>query len=114
MSRTFRFATSCLKSVYGTFTGALALGKKYRMIKKLAARIATNVSQARRGGTVIFGLSGEGEEPGGVVGGSARRGGVGFGVAMPNVYPDAFGYCAFARTSATGHIAWLRRDLLES
>jgi len=81
--------TSCLNSVYGTFTGAFADGKKYRMSRKFAARIARNVSHARRGGMAglggvpAFGVPGVGEPDGGV--GWTRRCGVTFGVGMPNV-----------------------------
>src|SRR5690349_24984086 len=86
MSRTFRLVISCLNSVYGTFTGAFALGKKYRMSRKFAARMTMNVSQARRGGMVGLGVPCLGGwEPDGGVGGDPRRGGAGVGVAMPNV-----------------------------
>src|SRR5262245_6690924 len=92
MSFTFRFVTSSLKSVYGTFTAALAEGRKYRMSRKFAARMAMNVSHARRGGMLGFGapgfasLRGVGEPVGGV-GGPLRRWGVVLGVAMPKQNP---------------------------
>jgi len=81
--------TSCLNSVYGTFTGAFADGKKYRMSRKFAARIARNVSHARRGGMAglggvpAFGVPGVGEPDAGV-GWPPRRGEVMLGVGMPN------------------------------
>src|SRR3954451_18107580 len=84
MSRTFCFVTSCLNNVYGTFTGAFADGKKYRMSRKFAARIARNVSHARRGGRAgLGGWPGVGEPDGGV-GWPPRRCGVMVGVGMPN------------------------------
>src|SRR5262252_7661693 len=88
MSRTFRFVISCLNSVYGTFTGAFADGKKYRMSRKFAARIARNVSHARRGGMLgLEGVPGVGEpgvcEPDGGVGWPLRRCGVVLGVGIP-------------------------------
>src|SRR5215831_9920714 len=88
MSRTFRFVTSCLNSVYGTFTGAFADGKKYRISRKFAARIARNVSHARRGGMAgLGGVPCVGEpgvgEPDGGVGCPPRRCGVVLGVGMP-------------------------------
>src|SRR4029453_13477637 len=89
MSRTFRFVISCLNSVYGTLTGAFAEGKKYRMSRKFAARIARNVSHARRGGMAgLGGVPGVGApgvgEPDGGVGWPPRRCAVMLGVGMPN------------------------------
>src|SRR6185369_14748050 len=95
MSRTFRFVTSCLNSVYGTFAGAFADGKKYRMSRKFAARIARNVSHARRGGMAglggvpAFGVPGVGEPDGGV-GWPPRRWGGMVVVGMPNGPGDAY------------------------
>src|SRR5262245_5777880 len=59
------------------------------MSRKFAARIARNVSHARRGGMRGFDAPAGGPPPGvgepvGGVGGPPRRCGVVFGVAMPN------------------------------
>src|SRR3982751_4834553 len=50
MSRTLRFVTSCLKSVYGTLTGASALGSRYRTTRKLMSSTTRNHVHVRLGG----------------------------------------------------------------
>jgi hypothetical protein len=86
MSRTFCFVISCLKSVYGTFTGALALGRKYRMRRMFAARIARNVIHARRGGMVGGGVFVDGV--GVLVGGEPAPVALGTSVACGRGGPD--------------------------